>query len=59
MAVRDVRDYYYNLLNQYIEMKEDLADFEQAFKEGYITEDKLGEVKNQVSIIQTNFERIG
>ena len=32
MAVKDVKRYYYAMLNQYLEMKADLADFEQAFE---------------------------
>ena len=59
MAVRDVKEYYYKLLVQSAEMKADLEDFEKALKAGYITEDKLNEVKEQVNIIQANFERIG
>jgi len=59
MAVKDVREYYYNLLMQKIEMKQDLEDFEQAFKVGYITEDKLNEVKAQVEVIESNFNRVG
>ena len=59
MAVKDVREYYYNLLMQKIEMTQDLADFEQAFKDGYITEDKLAEAKEQVEIIEANFNRVG
>ena len=59
MAVRDVKEYYYKLLVQSAEMKADLEDFEKALKAGYITEDKLDEVKEQVNIIQANFERVG
>ena len=59
MAVRDVKEYYYKLLVQSAEMKADLEDFEKALKAGYITEDKLDEVKAQVDTIQANFERIG
>ena len=59
MAVRDVKEYYYKLLVQSAEMKADLEDFEKALKAGYITEDKLDEVKAQVDIIQANFERVG
>lgn len=59
MAVRDVKEYYYKLLVQSAEMKADLEDFEKALKAGYITEDKLAEVKAQVDTIQTNFERVG
>lgn len=43
MAIIDVKRYYYEVLNQYLEMKEDIADFEEALKAGYITEDKLEE----------------
>ena len=59
MAVRDVKEYYYKLLVQSAEMKADLEDFEKALKAGYITEDKLDEVKAQVDVIQANFERVG
>lgn len=58
MALRDVKEYYYTMLGQYLEVKNDLADFEQALKDGYITEDKLEEVKQDVAQIQTNIERI-
>ncbi len=59
MAVKDVKEYYYKLLVQSAEMKADLEDFEKALKAGYITEDKLNEVKEQVDIINANFERVG
>ena len=58
MAVKDVREYYYNLLMQKIEMKQDLADFEQAFKDGQVTEDKLINVKETVDAIEQNFNRV-
>ena len=58
MAVKDVREYYYNLLMQKIEMKQDLAEFEEAFKNGYITEDKLVNVKETVDAIEQNFNRV-
>lgn len=59
MALRDVKDYYYTLLVQSAEMKADLDDFKKALEAGYITEDKLEEVKEQVSIIEANFQRVG
>ena len=34
MALKDVKYYYYTMLNQYLEMKADLADFQQAFADG-------------------------
>lgn len=59
MAVKDVKEYYYKLLIQTAEMKADLEDFEKAFKDGYITEDRLDEAKKQVEAIEANFERVG
>ena len=58
MAVKDVKIYVNQLLTQYLEMKNDLADFEQAFKNGYITEDKLVEIKDTVDRIETNYQRV-
>ena len=59
MAVKDVKEYYYKLLVQSAEMKADLEDFKKALEAGYITEDKLAEVKEQVNTIEANFERVG
>ena len=49
MAKRDVQDYYYTMLNQYLEMKNDLKDFDEALKNGYITEDRLAEVQDEIA----------
>lgn len=58
MAVKDVKDYYYKIQAQYIEMKEDLADFEKALKNGYITEDQVEAVKDDVAKLEQNYQRI-
>lgn len=58
MAKRDVREYCYALLQQYLEMKDDLADFNQAFQDGYITEDKLTEVQDDVARLKENYDRV-
>ncbi len=49
---------YKKMLNQYLECKKDLADFEQALKDGYITEDKLTEVYDDVAKLEINYLRI-
>ena len=41
MAVRDVREYYWQLKAQYEEMERDLADFDEALKNGFITEEQV------------------
>jgi uncharacterized membrane protein YebE (DUF533 family) len=58
MAIRDVKQYYYSMLGQYLEMKADLQDFEQALADGYITEDKLESIREEVNLIETNYERL-
>ena len=58
MAVKDVKEYYYKMLAQYLEMKNDLADFEEALKNGFITEEKLAEVKDTVNSLELNYDRL-
>lgn len=58
MAVKDVKQYYYSMLAQYMEMKADLADFEQAVADGFITEEQLAEVKEDVLKVEQNYERL-
>jgi hypothetical protein len=58
MALKDVKQYYYNMQAQYLEMKADLADFEQALADGFITEDQLEEVKADVARIENNYDRL-
>lgn len=58
MAVKDVRAYYATMLNQYMEMKNDLADFEEAFKNGHITEDQLDAVKEDTALVEQNYQRL-
>ena len=58
MAVRDVREYYYTMQAQLLEMKADLADFEEALKNGYITEDKMQVALEEVAALQLNYDRL-
>lgn len=58
MAVRDVRQYYYTVLSQYLEEKQNLADFEEALKEGFITEEQMQEAIDTVADLETNYYRL-
>jgi hypothetical protein len=58
MAIRDVKDYYFKMVAQYLEMKADLADFEQALKDGFITEDQMQVAFDEVDKVQQNYERL-
>jgi len=58
MAVRDVREYYWKLLAQQEEMQNDLEDFTEALQNGYITEEKLEDVKLEVGRLKENVDRV-
>ena len=53
MAVKDVKNYFYTMLCQYIEEKQNLADFEEALKEGNITQEQMQEVMENVVNLET------
>lgn len=58
MAIADVRQYYYNMLVQYLEEKQNLADFEEALKNGLITEDQMQEALETVAELEKNYYRL-
>ena len=58
MAVKDVREYYFNMLMQYLEEKQNLADFEQALKDGFITEEQIQEAMENVTALENNYYRL-
>ena len=58
MAVKDVRNYFYTMLSQYLEEKQNLADFEDALKEGFITEEQMQEALETVAKLEENYHRL-
>lgn len=58
MAIKDVRQYFYTVLAQYIEEKQNLADFEEALKDNLITEEQMQEAKAIVADLETNYNRL-
>jgi hypothetical protein len=58
MAIKDVRNYFYTMLCQYIEEKQNLADFEEALKEGNITQEQMQEAIENVANLETNYHRL-
>ena len=58
MAVKDFKQYLVQVQTQNLEMKNDLADFEEALKNGFITEEKLAEVKDTVNSLELNYQRL-
>jgi hypothetical protein len=58
MAIRDVRQYFYTMLSQYLEEKQNLADFEAALKDGLITEEQMQEALETVASLEENYHRL-
>lgn len=58
MAIKDVRQYFYTMLSQYIEEKQNLADFEDVLKEGLITEKQMQEAMENVASLEENYHRL-
>ena len=58
MAINDVRHYFYTMLAQYLEEKQNLADFEEALKNGLITEEQMRETLDTVAQLENNYHRL-
>ena len=58
MAKKDVQQYFFNMLAQYLEEKQNLADFEEALKEGYITQEQMQEALDNVAGLEANYHRL-
>lgn len=58
MAVRDVKEYYYKVLAQKLEMENDIADFEEALQNGFITEEQVQAAKDELIPYQINLDRL-
>lgn len=58
MAVKDVKEYYFKLIAQKAELEADLADFEDALKNGFITEEQMQAAKDELVPYQINLDRL-
>jgi hypothetical protein len=58
VAIKDVRQYFYTMLSQYLEEKQNLEDFTEALKEGLITEEQMQEAVDTVTSLETNYHRL-
>ena len=58
MAARDVKEYYFKLIAQKAELEADLADFEDALKNGFITEEQMQAAKDELVPYQINLDRL-
>ena len=56
--IQDFKNYLSTVQIQYLQLKEDLKDFDEAFKNGYITEDRLTQVKEELDQVEINYNRL-
>lgn len=58
MAVKDVKKYYHSQLIAYLSMKEDLAEFEEDFKNGYVTQQEVDDLREELYKVELNYHRL-
>ena len=58
MAIRDVREYFYTMLAQYLEEKQNLTDFAEALRDGLITEEQMHDAMASVADLEENYHRL-
>ena len=58
MARKDVLIYFSQVENQYLEMRQDVKDYEEAYKKGEISEETYTQAMESVEIIKQNYERL-
>ena len=58
MAIKDVKQYFYTMLSQYLEEKQNLQDFAEALKDGLITEAQMQEAMSTVAALEENYHRL-
>ena len=58
MAIKDVRNYFYTMLIQYVDEKQNLEDFAEALKNGLITEEQMEDVMANVTELENNYHRL-
>lgn len=58
MAEKDFKEYLFSVQRQYLDAKADLADFDEALKAGYITEERLQQVKDEFIQLDINYQRL-
>ena len=58
MAIRDFNLYLANVQAQVLATKNDLADFEQGLKDGYVTEQQVEDLKAEYQRMDDNYQRL-
>ena len=57
MSLKDVKNYYNQICDQYNEMISDIQDLEKEAEQGIIEPERIDRLKEQVAPIKQNYER--
>lgn len=58
MSVKDVKKYYEAVSSQYLEMVNDIKDFEEAVTKEIIEPERLEQIKQNIEPIKVNYQRL-
>ena len=58
MSYKHVKDYYVQVEQQYMEALSDTADYKQAFKDGYLSQEQLEQAEDLLFALKQNYERL-
>lgn len=58
MALKDLKNYYNQVCDQYYEVLENLKDFQKEQEEGLVEEERMEQIKQNIKPLMDNYERI-
>lgn len=58
MALKHVKEYYFKIQEQYLELLSDVPEYDKALKEGKFTQEQFDNAVKQLEIVKENYERI-
>ena len=58
MAVRHIKEYYGKVAQQYLDLLEELKDFEKLANEGMFEPEKLDQIKENIKPLMTNYQTL-
>lgn len=58
MAVKDVKEYYKKVENQYFEMLNDSKDYTDALEKGFLTEEQVNQAFQMINKVKENYLRL-
>lgn len=58
MAVKDIKNYFNEVCNQYHEMLEEIRDFEKEAEQGLIEPERLDKIKDSIKPLVNNYQTL-